>query len=77
MLFEAQTIAEFANKLQDPTDGQRIGEIAALRISMEEMADKVNSLMGKEQPAEEKQAAGEKQAVGDVIVADTTGAERC
>ena len=37
VLFEAPTIAEFANKLlQDPTDGQRIGEIAALRISMEE-----------------------------------------
>jgi non-ribosomal peptide synthetase component F len=63
VLFEAPTIAELANKLlQDPNDGQRIGEIAALQISMEEMANKVKALVGKDQAPEEKQVAPEKPA---------------
>jgi hypothetical protein len=52
-LFEAPTIAEFANKLrQDPNDGQRFEEIAALLVSVDEMSDEaVKALIEKEQAA--------------------------
>ncbi|HEU4875346.1 MAG TPA: phosphopantetheine-binding protein, partial [Pyrinomonadaceae bacterium] len=51
VLFEAPTIAELANKLlQDPKDGQRIEEIAALLLSVEEMSDEaVKELIAKEE----------------------------
>jgi hypothetical protein len=40
VLIEAPTIAELANKLlQDPNEGQRIEQIAALLVSAEEMSD--------------------------------------
>jgi hypothetical protein len=53
VLFEAPTIAEFANKLrQDPNDGQRFEEIAALLVSVDEMSDEaVKDLIEKEQAA--------------------------
>jgi len=53
VLFEAPTIAEFANKLrQDPNDGQRFEEIAALLVSVDEMSDEaVKALIEKEQAA--------------------------
>ena len=53
VLFEAPTIAEFANKLlQDPNDGKRFEEIAALLVSVEEMSDEaVKALIEKEQAA--------------------------
>jgi len=53
VLFEAPTIAEFANKLrQDPNEGQRFEEIAALLVSVEEMSDEaVKALIEKEQAA--------------------------
>jgi acyl carrier protein len=53
VLFEAPTIAEFVNKLlQDPNERQRIEEIAALLLSVEEMSDEaVKALIAKEEAA--------------------------